>query len=339
MRVQHAIFNTPHGVDLTIEDRVTPDLYAHSLEGRDLGSTMPMWRVQTEGYTEGNDQLIGVVSSGYGFTDSPDTEWISGGVNSKGLNSVAIGRHGNFFHWGFAASPTYMTDEAKLVFINAVHYIAGFRGQKPVGHKIRGMVPRIAIELALDQLTEASYAATIRRYDRLRADADAKKQKVQARIDAGEDVSDVDKRVLSYPTIKTPGRFDRIKRYIPHDQWGALDGDEAAIAEYFRANLPYMRGDPENYSLVVDQELKQFGQPNNELGFLDRAVAAFGDKPVARTLLERYTEHSFDSAAEWGAWLKQNRDALFFTEVGGYKWVVNRRAKPVAATTSTAGKQ
>ncbi len=101
-----------------------------------------MWRVQTEGYQDGSRQLIGLVSDFNGFLDSPDTEVLSSGVNTKGPSSVAIGRHGNFLQWGFAASPTWMTDEAKLVFVNAIHYIAKFDGQAPVARKVRGSLPR-----------------------------------------------------------------------------------------------------------------------------------------------------------------------------------------------------
>ncbi len=108
MRIQHDIFNTPNKVNLTIEEQATPSDYSSYTD--ELGSTMPMWRVQTEGYKDGNGQLIGLVSRDAGFLDSPDTEWISSGVNSKGPNAIAIGRHANFFHWGFAASPTFMTE-------------------------------------------------------------------------------------------------------------------------------------------------------------------------------------------------------------------------------------
>lgn len=39
--------------------------------------------------------------SSVGFEDSPEAEVISSGVCAKSLDAVAIGRHGNFFHWGF----------------------------------------------------------------------------------------------------------------------------------------------------------------------------------------------------------------------------------------------
>ena len=76
-----------------------------------------------------------MVSRPGGFEDSPEAEIISGGVSAKTWDAVAIGRHGNFLHWGFAASPDDMTEEARDVFANAVVYIAGFAGQTPVARK------------------------------------------------------------------------------------------------------------------------------------------------------------------------------------------------------------
>ena len=66
---------------------------------------------------------VGMVSRPGGFEDSPEAEIISGGVSGKTWDAVAIGRHGNFLHWGFAASPDDMTGEARDVFANAVVYM------------------------------------------------------------------------------------------------------------------------------------------------------------------------------------------------------------------------
>ena len=78
---------------------------------------------------------VGMVSRPGGFEDSPEAEIISGGVSAKTWDAVAIGRHGNFLHWGFAALSDDMTDEARDVFANAVVYIAGFAGQTPVARR------------------------------------------------------------------------------------------------------------------------------------------------------------------------------------------------------------
>jgi hypothetical protein len=46
---------------------------------------------------------------------------------------------------------------------------------------------------------------------------------------------------------------------------------------------------------------------------------------MAKRILLRYTKTSFDDfpdAKTWAAWLKQNRDRLYFSEGDGYKWIV-----------------
>jgi len=133
-KFQHPIFDTPNKIKPTLEYRPAPDAYRMH-EGTGLPDTLPMWRVQTEGYGDGKGMEIGLVASGPGFEDGGDAEIISGGVNTKDMHAVALGRHGNFFHWGFAAAPDYMTPDAQLAFINAVHYIAGFKGQRPYSHR------------------------------------------------------------------------------------------------------------------------------------------------------------------------------------------------------------
>jgi hypothetical protein len=46
------------------------------------------------------------------------------------------------------------------------------------------------------------------------------------------------------------------------------------------------------------------------------------DRPAdADRLLRRYTAQSFDTPAAWRKWLSENKSTLFFTDVGGYKWM------------------
>lgn len=122
----HPIFQGPFPVVPTLHAMPTPEHYRRS--SPDLGDTMPAWRVHRDkvgGY-------VGVVADGYGFEDSPDAEWIASGRNSKNARAVALGRQGNFFHWGFAASPPEMTDEAQLVFLNTLAYMRRFAGKTPL---------------------------------------------------------------------------------------------------------------------------------------------------------------------------------------------------------------
>ena len=124
----HEVFRKPLKVDLQFEDHAVPPEYRHYPGGDKLGQTMKVWKVQTKKFPEIDP---GMVSDPYGFGDSPDAEVISAGLNSKGPESVALGRHGNFFLWGFSASPMDMTVEARKCFVNVVCYIKKFDGQKP----------------------------------------------------------------------------------------------------------------------------------------------------------------------------------------------------------------
>ncbi len=324
MRTQHDIFNTPVAVKLSLSEQPTPSSYANYPEGRSLGKTMPMWRVQTEGYLTHPNQLIGIVSRDAGFLDSPDTEWISSGVNSKGPSAVALGRHGNFFHWGFAVSPTYLTTEAKDVFVNALHYIARFDRQAPIARKVQATMLRSTVDQIIDGLSEEGYARTVAMYDQIRLESEARNAEIQQRIDAGAEVSKLERQMLEMRPVRTPGRLDSVRRLVSPEQIKEFDHDPAKVSAYLHSNKPFLY--PSGwYNLVVDEELKDLGTANSDINMLDQAVALLSsDHPaLGFRLLERYTAESFATQAEWEDWLQAHRPRLFFSESCGYKWLVN----------------
>jgi hypothetical protein len=152
MKLGHPVFSTPNKVKVALEYRPTPPNYRLYFDGRTLPDKLPMLRMQKEGYIDGKGYPPGLVSGGHGFEDADDAEIIANGVNAKSKDSVALGRHGNFFHWGFSASPPDMTDEARLLFINAVHYIANFKGQRPYSKRpYRSNTREMAVDMAYMQ--------------------------------------------------------------------------------------------------------------------------------------------------------------------------------------------
>jgi hypothetical protein len=59
---------------------------------------------------------------------------------------------------------------------------------------------------------------------------------------------------------------------------------------------------------------------------------------LARHILTRYTIEDFSQPDEWRTWLERNRDRLFFTDTGGYKFLANRPAgQPSLEPTTKAG--
>jgi hypothetical protein len=215
----------------------------------------------------------GLVSDPYGFADSPDAEIISSGLNGKGPDSVALGRQGNYFLWGFGASPNDMTPEARKCFINSVCYIRRFDGQKPLVKKAMN-----AREWAL---VDASWAELY--YD----------------------------------------DQDLFAKLFSEDVRRRLGKDFAKYPAYYKENLEYLR--PSGEGFAVDDDVKGLGLSNRKVELLDACVSMLeqGDRPdLARRILARYTTEMFADAAGWRAWLESNRRRLFFTDSGGFKFLV-----------------
>ncbi|NQU47491.1 MAG: hypothetical protein HQ519_02490 [Planctomycetes bacterium] len=130
MRLEHPIFNGPWKPKIELNDTATPVNYSTWACGWSLPGYLPTWQVQEGDLSK--DLGYGLISYPYGFEDSPDAEWISGGINSKAFSSMAIGRHGNFFLWGFSGHPGKMTESGRRVFLNAVVYMKKFDGNRPI---------------------------------------------------------------------------------------------------------------------------------------------------------------------------------------------------------------
>jgi hypothetical protein len=294
MKLDHEIFNTPTQVKLTLEEVKTPENYTHYYSGRSLGPTLPMWRVQTEGYREGKGMPVGLVATGPGFEDSPDAEIISNGVNTKAVNSVALARHGNFFFWGFWADPSYMTEEAKQVFVNSVHYIRKF-DQAPFVRVQEGMFSR-------DFMLEI-----------VSADANV----------------DLHERYEKYPAgmrPKTEAEFLARTFKVPLEVAQRIGFNGPAYVDYQVQNMGHLRGVPgKHFTFEEDADVRAVGVPSWDVRMLDACVAMLerNDRAeLAQRILTRYTDQTFTDASQWRQWVETNRGKLFFTDRGGFRFMV-----------------
>jgi hypothetical protein len=127
----HEVYHTPFAVKIETETRDTPGNYRTWPGGDKLPKKMKVWLVQHTGRKGGS-----VVADGYGFTDSPNAEIITLGVNTgKNYGAVGVGRHGNFLGWGYSAPPSEMTEAGRHLFLNCLHYIRRFDGKAPLVHR------------------------------------------------------------------------------------------------------------------------------------------------------------------------------------------------------------
>lgn len=329
-RPEHPIFNGPFEVNLTVVDEPTPEPiynFPHHFEGGRVPETMPMWKVQTYDYTSADNARIGLVSRPGGYEDSPEAEYISSGVCAKSPDAVAIGRHGNFFHWGFAASPADMTEQAKPVLANAIVYISQFAGQTPIARKYNDRAATRSYARDLKQfLSRQAYEQSVSaeaEYNTMMSENRVKAEQKQAR---GEKLDQMDQIALSF----TPSAPPTFEEYIQRSGRGLYEKfgmDLDAYGRYFDDNYDYFYCDG-SYDLTVDEDAKSLGIPNNDKRLLDEAIRLWEsgrDPEKGRRILLRYTLMDLPTAEAWRAWYDTYSDRLFFTESGGWVFLINSR--------------
>ncbi len=325
MNLQHPIFKGPFKTKITQTKQPTPAdafHYAYFQDGQVPDSVM-MWTVNTIGYQSNREFNIGMVSRPWGYTDSPDCEYISSGVCAKTINAVALGRHANFFTWGFAGSPLYMTNEAKVVFANVVAYMAKHRGVPMVRKYNDRIATREYIKEVKYLCSREAWQERAKSNKEFYAEILKVGKEARAKKAKGETLTNEEKRYLEFtekdiPAEQSFGDYLKGREPILYALFGE---DEAKYLQYYDENTPYFYGGEGSYNLVVDADAKDWGIPNNDKRILDKAISCL-EKNVeverAHRVLNKYTLCEFTNPAEWRKWYNDNKNKLFFTESGGW---------------------
>jgi hypothetical protein len=106
-------------------------------------------------------------------------------------------------------------------------------------------------------------------------------------------------------------------RTFPPELWDQYHADPNGLVAYYRTNLEFIYRDNVFH---VDEELKSLGLlSNRKVETLERLFSLRQDethREVAQRLLDRYT------GGFTGYDLKNGRDRIYFTDIGGYKFQV-----------------
>ncbi|MHC4510241.1 MAG: hypothetical protein ACYTAO_15020 [Planctomycetota bacterium] len=120
-------------------------------------------------------------------------------------------------------------------------------------------------------------------------------------------------------------------------------GNAKGLADYYRQNLECVYRDRRGGSTFqIDTDLKELGLESNRTAeTLGKVIDLLGDRrqaEKARHLLERYTDQYkyISSAEQWQQWFNENKDRIFFSDVGGYKFFVVPEGYPVGQKNQTA---
>jgi len=322
----HEIFHKPNDICLTFENRQIPKYYRSWPNEERLGETMKVWRIQKRGWSLENSQDVsypfGMVSDPCGFSDSPDCEFIASGLNMKSPEAVAIGRQGNFLLWGFYSPPSDLMPEARKCLVNAIYYIKKFDGQMPLVRKTRR-------GLASARQRALVYASDFKMI--LDREWFIGTQPESLRKDPDKIAELHRERVQQY------------RDYFPEELRRAFGNDPERYINYYRDNLEFLcpsRGP--GFPLALDEDVKGFGLSNRKVELLDRCISMLEhvDQPDrALRVLKRYTTEDFADAKDWRTWLEAHRDRLFFTDVGGFKFMIAPESMRGASRTATGRPQ
>lgn len=325
INLKHEIFNSPNKVKMTLVKKPTPGSFFNGFQGSKTPKEMLMWNVVKRGATDKDNYLIGMVAHGEGFNDSPDAESISGGVCLKNAEAVALGRQGNYFMWGFSGSPDYMTDEAKDVFVNTIAYIKKFDRMPAIMKKVQ-IETREGIDEKIYRTDKELYKKAIISRREGNARMLKMQQDLKDRQAKGEDIGRGNEMFLKMPVTNEVETFESyLKTQAGEELFSKFGTNTDLYHKYYKDNYEYFY--PSGvYSLQLDEDAQKLGISNRKVALLEKCVEMLEkdqDAAVAQRLLERYTTENFKSAAEWRTWLNKNKANLFYTEAGGFKFMIN----------------
>jgi hypothetical protein len=137
--------------------------------------------------------------------------------------------------------------------------------------------------------------------------------------------------------VKTINDENFIKQLFPEELRKRFGKDADKYTKYYQENLEYLHLVSGHF--LVDEDVKGLGLSNRKVELLDRCITMLekGEKSdLALRILQRYTRESFPDAKQWRAWLEKNREKLFFTDTGGYKFLIAQAAAPETVTAAAA---
>jgi hypothetical protein len=134
--------------------------------------------------------------------------------------------------------------------------------------------------------------------------------------------------IAMVPQASTSDAYRKfLEKQFPADIVKEHGLDQDRLEAWRKANEEYFHS-PGSWQLAVDEDLKQLGLSNRKPEFLDwlvKRLQADANDALALKLAGRYLGEPGKDAATALAWVRKNRDRLFFSDTGGFRWFVDNR--------------
>lgn len=223
-----------------------------------------------------------------GFAELPEVEVMCGAINTKRPTAAALWRQGNLLYFNFEQNPKELNAAGRDLLENSIRYIARFTEDRPIAFTPS---PRTG---AKTPPVRPWLART------LHADFDG----------------------------------DRLPSWFGPPACAVFEKEgEAGFLAWFDGVRGSLHPDAKG-KLIVDPDISPGSVANRDVVFVEYCVRALTEKGEtadrARRLLARYvpTGPKAEASAEtWATWFDEHRPYLFFTDLGGYVWLIDPLAK------------
>lgn len=231
----------------------------------------------------------------YAIDGCPELEVICGGVNDKTPKAGAIWRQGNLLHFGFEPPPSALNRDGAALLVNSIAYISRFVDDRPIIY------------------TPSPFKSKIRFFNRA---------VVHGALEAGD--------------------INRLKYYVTADTFTALNEMDLERAKTWAEQYVRYVKPGEGGKLEIDLNAFKFGISPASDKFLAEAIDNIKTpgprSALAKEMLDRYVPTGpvvRSDPTAWEQWHDQNRDYLFFSDSGGYRWYIDPLAKERNVTTDS----
>jgi hypothetical protein len=312
----HEIFKGPMPVNMATVTIPTPDGFKADIK-TDTVEVVPLINGIQKYNTVIHDNSPGWATHYFEFTDMPEVEIFSGGVNEQNPESGAYWRQGNLLHFGFEQSPTKLNETGRAMLVNGIAYISRFSEDRPIdvtasvfARERIGISRRRAKNLILNEdsklewLTNNYAAATLAKFNwHDRAAAKAWVLENSQWLHPGKDnFLEIDEEARS---LGTP--FDA-PDFVPKTI-AALNNEQTIT------NAAILLSRYVDWGTVTKDKESEFAK---RLGFPEGLPEQWpaGWHPNKGIIMPEVVK-----------WWRENGNYVFYSELGGYKWYLDPLAK------------
>jgi hypothetical protein len=125
-----------------------------------------------------------------------------------------------------------------------------------------------------------------------------------AKKERGEELTSREESALVFQPRPMPIMEDHIRKYQPAEFVSMFGTNVDQYIQFYDENRDYFWANTTR-TIIVDQDAKSLGIPNNDKRLLDAAIKLLEsgkDVEKARRILSRYTLVDFATAKEWRNW-------------------------------------